>query len=213
MWLSNHSNWPLHLAFKPSVDSQSESKAMREIIDTCNEEEKATILLGVLKKYSLGKTLRIGTWVKIFLDNSQVKTSQSRQHGPLTKDEIDQQCQWWIGKVQAEAKGDPKFANDPAQLNIQADTNGNLKYRGRVQGKLPIYLLDSSLFSMKYVEETHLVKLHRGVILTMAKIREQFWIPLHRSVKKLQKGCSRCKNFITKTYQAPIPAQLPTMCT
>lgn len=211
IWLSNRSNWPPHLVVKPSVDSQSESKATREILNTSMEDEQSTILEAVLKKYPLAKTLRIGAWVKRFLDNSRVKTSQGRRHGPLTTDEIDQQRQWWIGKVQAEAKGDPKFANDSVQLNIQADTNSILKCRGRVQGKLPIYLPHSSLFSVKLVEEAHIATLHGGVILTMAKIRGKFWIPrLRRLVKKSQKGCTRCKKFMAKPYQAPIPAQLPT---
>ena len=190
---TDRSNWTPHLVVKP-VDSQSESKATREILNTCKEEEKPTILVGVLKKYSLVKTLRIGAWVKRFLGNSRMKTSQNRQHGSLTTDEIDQQRQWWIGK-------DPKFANDSTQLNIQADTNTILKCRGRVQGKFPIYLPDSSLFSMKLVEEAHLVTLHGEVILTTTKIREKFWIPrLRRLVKKSRKRCSRCKKFMTKPY-------------
>ena len=64
---------------------------------------------------------------------------------------------------------------------------------------------------MKLVEEAHIATLHGGVILTMAKIREKFWIPrLRRLVKKSRKGCTRCKKFMAKPYQAPIPAQLPT---
>ena len=97
IWLSNRSNWPPHLIVKPSVDSQSESKATREILNTSMENEQSTILEAVLKKYPLAKTLRIGAWVKRFLDNSRVKTSQGRRHGPLTTDKIDQQRQWWSG--------------------------------------------------------------------------------------------------------------------
>jgi hypothetical protein len=54
------------------------------------------------------------------------------------------------------------------------------------EDKLPIYLPDSSLFAVKLVEEAHMKTLHGGVILTMAKIRENYWIPrLRRLVKKL----------------------------
>jgi hypothetical protein len=74
----------------------------------------------------------------------------SRQHGPLTTDEINQQRLWWIKQVQAEAKGDPKCQNDSVQFNIQADANEILKCKGRVQGQRPIYLSDSSLFALKF---------------------------------------------------------------
>ena len=68
-----------------------------------------------------------------------------RQDGPLKTDEIDQQPQWWIKQVQAGAREDPKFQNDSVQLNIQADANEMLTCKGRVQGKLPIYLPDNSM--------------------------------------------------------------------
>ena len=96
------------------------------------------------------KTLRIGAWIKRFLDNSRVNVG-SRQHGPLTTNEIDQQRLWWIKQVQAEAKEDSKCQNDSVQLNLQADADEILKCKGRVQGQLPIYLPDSSLFAVKLV--------------------------------------------------------------
>ena len=56
IWLSNRSNWPPHLVVKLSVDSQSESKATQEILNTSMEDEQSTILEVVLKKYPLAKT-------------------------------------------------------------------------------------------------------------------------------------------------------------
>ncbi|CAB4029968.1 Hypothetical predicted protein, partial [Paramuricea clavata] len=84
----------------------------------------------------------------------------SRQHGPLTTDEIDQQRLWWIKQVQAEAKKNSKCQNDSVQLNLQADADEILKCKGQVQGQLPIYLPDSSLFAVKLVEEAHIKTLH-----------------------------------------------------
>ncbi|XP_046853560.1 uncharacterized protein LOC124446735, partial [Xenia sp. Carnegie-2017] len=96
------------------------------------------------------------------------------------------------------------------RLNVQPDDDEILRCQGRIQGEFPIYLPDDALFTVKLVEDAHLETLHRGVILTMAKVRENYWVPrLRRLVKKQRKRCYRCKRFTTKPYQAPIPAPLP----
>ena len=207
-WLPDRSHSPPNLVVKPSADSQSESRATRAILNVGVERVESALPGDILRKHSLTKTLRIGAWIKRFLDNSRVNVD-SRQHGPLTTNEIDQQRLWWIKQAQAEAKEDSKCQNDSVQLNLQADADEILKCKGRVQGQLPIYLPDSSLFAVKLVEEAHMKTLHGGVILTMAKIRENYWIPrLRRLVKKSRKGCARCKKFMTKPYQAPTPAPI-----
>ena len=207
VWLSDRSHWPPPLVVKPSPDSQSESKATRAVLNMARERVELDILGNLLEKNSLKKTLRISAWIKRFITNSRTKREQ-RQLGPLTTEEIEQQRLWWIKQVQAEAREGPKFQGDAAQLNIQPDADQILKCQGRLQGKFPIYLPDDSLFTMKLVEEAHLQTLHGGVTLTMAKIRETYWVPrLHRLAKT---GCSRCKKFTTKPYQAPTPAPLAT---
>ena len=174
------------------------------------EQVEPTILGKVLKKHPLSKTLRIGVWIKRFLNNIRVK-EDCRKYGPLTTEEIDQQRLWWIKQVQNDAKEDPNFQSEDVQLTVQEDADGVLRCNGRVQGKVPIYLPDNALFTLKLVEEAHLQTLHGGVILMMAKIRENYWIPrLRRLVKKSRKACLRCRRFLTKPYQAPTPAPLPT---
>ncbi len=174
------------------------------------EQVESTILEKVLKKHPLSKTLRIGAWIKRFLDNIRVK-EDCRKYGPLTTEEIDQQRLWWIKQVQNDAKEDPNFQSETVQLNVQEDADGVPKCNGRVQGKVSINLPDRTLFTLKLVEEAHLQTLHGGVILTMAKISENYWIlRLRRLVKKSRKACLRCRRFLRKPYQAPTPAPLST---
>lgn len=60
------------------------------------------------------------------------------------------------------------------------------------------------------VAEAHLKTLHGGVGLTMAEIRERYWIPrLRRLVKKVVKACNGCKRFETNAFATPPPGQLP----
>ena len=62
--------------------------------------------------------------------------------------------------------------------------------RGLIQGDYPIYLPDDALFSKRLVLRTQLQTLHEGVSLTMAKIREKYWIsPLRRLTKRVINEC------------------------
>ena len=63
-------------------------------------------------------------------------------------------------------------------------------------GRLPHLLPDDTLFSKKLVMHAHLQTLHGGVSLTMAKIREKYWIPrLRRLKKRMINEYHRCKCF------------------
>ena len=63
-------------------------------------------------------------------------------------------------------------------------------------GRVPHLLPDDTLFSKKLVMHTHIQTLHGGVSLTMAKIREKYWIPrLRRLKKRMINEYHRCKCF------------------
>lgn len=86
--------------------------------------------------------------------------------------------------------------NDRLQLNVQTNEDGMLEGRGRIQGSYPIYLDDTTPYTRKLVERLHLDMLHRGVTLTMAKVRERHWIPhLRKLTKQVIKSCAGCKPF------------------
>ena len=68
----------------------------------------------------------------------------------------------------------------------------------------PIYLPDDALFSKKLVMHAHLQTLHGGVSLTMAKIREKYWIPrLGRLTERVINECHECKRFQVTTLANP----------
>ena len=49
-----------------------------------------------------------------------------------------------------------------------------------------------------------------GVSLTMAKVRERFWIPKLRSLtKKIRSAYHRCKVFNATAFKSPPPGKLP----
>ena len=67
------------------------------------------------------------------------------------------------------------------------------------------------MFTQKLVGRVHCETLHGGVGLTMAAIREDYWVPnLRRLVKKVMKGCWGYKRFQATALAAPPPGLLPT---
>ena len=64
-------------------------------------------------------------------------------------------------------------------------------------------------FTKKLVQRVHCETLHEGVGLTMATVREQYWVPpLRALVKKVCLGCWGCKRFRAKAVTSPVPGLL-----
>ena len=85
-----------------------------------------------------------------------------------------------------------------------------MECRGRIQGEYPIYLPDSALLAAKIVQRAHVTTLYGGVGLTMARVREKFWIPrLRKLTKRVVRKFSGCKRFQAVAFANPPPAPLP----
>ena len=103
------------------------------------------------------------------------------------------------------------MVSDKLQLNLQPNGEKILECRGRIQGRYPIYLPDDSLFAEKLVRHAHQRTLHWGLGLTMAEVREKYWIPrLRKLTKKVVKSCWGCKRFQGVAQATPPPGLLPT---
>lgn len=62
----------------------------------------------------------------------------------------------------------------------------------------------------KIVQRAHVTTLHGGVGLTMARVREKFWIPrLQKLTKRVARKCSGCKRFQAVAFANLPPAPLP----
>ena len=126
--------------------------------------------------------------------------------GPITTAEIEARTTWWIRRVQTRAQNTPKVIGDKLQLNLQPNGEKILECCGRIQGRYPIYLPDDSVFTEKLARHAHLRTLHGGLGLTMAEVREKYWIPkLHKLTKKVVKSCWGCKRFQAVAQATPPP--------
>ena len=207
-WLSDPPKWPQGVLLSPSPESLAEAKTTREILTTAMTENDA--LDHLLDKYPLKTVLRIGAWIYRFIYNCQ-KNPGRKQQGPISTQEVEQQELWWIKQAQKAAQNSSQFQADQLQLNLQLNGQQVLECRGRIIGEYPIYLPDNHPFTQKLVFQAHLATLHGGVGLTMAKVREKYWVPrLRRLVKKIRGTCNGCKRFREKPYPAPPLGNLPS---
>ena len=90
------------------------------------------------------------------------------------------------------------------QLNLKMNQEGIYKCHGRIQGDYPVFIRNKSLLAEKIVEKAHLQIIHGRVTLTMARIRDQYWIPtLRQLVKRIIKRCYGCKRFNISRHLNP----------
>ena len=78
---------------------------------------------------------------------------------------------------------------------------GIYECHGRIQGDYSVFIPNKSVLAEKLVQETHLQTIHGGVTLTVARIRDQYWIPAFTHfVKRIIKRCYECKRFNISHY-------------
>ena len=191
-------------------DSNAEKKVQRELFALGVEANDDFDI--VLKMFGLHKAMRICAW--IWRVNHDSRHSCEKIIGPLTIKEIQQQKMSWIKRGQSQEAKTVKFALDQEQLNLQLHTDGVLEYRGCIQGEHPIYLPDSNSFTAEIVKRVHETTVHGGVSMTIAEVRERFWVPrLQWPAKKVVKHYFGCKRFQAQPLHDPPAGDLPKSCT
>ena len=206
-WLKDQSQWPPQTTLRASPEAIEELKAVMSsrALVTVNPPAERDTFSDLLEKFPLRKVLRICAWISRFHENCRA-TQGERQYGPLTTAEIRVRELWWIRKTQIEAVESPEFDKTKVHLNIQPNLDGILECRGRIDGEYPAFLPSASIFTRKVVERAHLSTLHGGVSMTMAKVRERYWVPkLRRLVKHVRSKCYGCLRFRAGAYEKPPP--------
>ena len=80
----------------------------------------------------------------------------------------------------------------------------------RIRENYPIYLPRDAEFTEKLVQRIHCETLYGGIGLTMAAVRERYWVSrLHSLVKLVRKKSWGCKRFQQRAFTPPVAGQLP----
>ena len=208
-WLSDPEKWPKSPIIESSPEADVESKVMNRILATAitRDDDRMDKLL---EAHNLQKVIRIGAWVKRFVNNSKCPINKPKT-GPLSTAEIQDQYLWWTKRAQQDATINGEMEKSKIQLNLQPNDAGVLECRRRIEGDYPVFLPQNHLFTRKLVEQAHLTTLHGGVGMTMAKVRDLYWVPkLRQLVKRVRSDCWGCKRFRVQSYENPPPGNLPT---
>ena len=133
-----------------------------------------------------------------------------RLTGLLTTKETNKANAFSVKRVKTKAPLDKYYQEDQLQLNLQPNSGGVLESRGRIQGQQPVYLPDTQRYTEKFITQAYLATLHWGVVSTMAKVREQYWVPrLRRLTKRVVKNCHGCRRFQVQAFSSPPQGNLP----
>ncbi|XP_046847100.1 uncharacterized protein LOC124440717 [Xenia sp. Carnegie-2017] len=202
-WLQNINEWPQDIVTQSTKESEKEAKVINTVLGV--PMDNSDCFDYILEKFSsLRKVMRVCAWIKRFITNA--RRVNSRVVGPLTTDDIERQYKFWEKRVQQSCD----CLDDKSRLNLQEDHDGIMECRGRIHGHYPVYLSDKHLFTTKLVEDAHLQTLHGGVGMTMARVRERYWVPrLRQLTRRIIKACYGCRRFQAKAVQQPPPGLLP----
>ncbi|CAB4007533.1 Hypothetical predicted protein [Paramuricea clavata] len=180
-----------------------------QVLTTSSQPTDSDVFDKLIEKYPLRKVLRICAWIQRFARNCRTQPD-NRDSGPLKTWEIKERDMWWIKGAQREAENSQEIEAIKRELNLQPNEMGILECRGRIEGEYPIYLPRDCTYTEKVIEQAHLATLHCGVGMTMANVRERFWVPKLRClVKRMRSNCNGCVRFRTQAYNKPPPGNLP----
>ena len=120
-------------------------------------------------------------------------TKRGKTKGVLTTNEINHAETFWVKLVQEEATKEDNHSAIASKLGLEADD-----------------LPRNHRFSSLVVFDAHESTLHGGVGLTMAKIRQKWWIEKLRSlVKSVLHKCNTCVKYRARPLPTPTQAPLP----
>ena len=107
-------------------------------------------------------------------------------------------------------KDTEKFKISEKMLDLQDTLEGIYVCRGRIEGSNPVFVPPDSLLVEKVIFQAHKNTLHGGVVLTMTKVRSNYWIPtLRKLTKSVVRKCYGCKRFNSLPYPGIKPGPLP----
>ncbi|KRZ75294.1 Gypsy retrotransposon integrase-like protein 1 [Trichinella papuae] len=226
-WLIDEDSWPKDLESAKLEDYD---------VEYCVTEERRSVkvLAELVENISLNperyehldRLLRITAYCIRFGKNCRLPKSE-RLVEYLTPLEMQNAENHWIRKAQHE-----RFANEIRQLSngrqIAAnsrlqqfdpfiDEHGLLRIGGRLQNsdlpentKHPILLPDKHPITTAIIRRCHLRQLHSGCELTLATLRQRYWILRgRRAVKGVIYACPCCRRIESRPFvakMAPLPA-------
>lgn len=207
----------------------------KHVATTLKQTEENIIINLLIKHSSLTRVTRIIAWILRFCKNARSSNKTMIKydtvlHAPadyLVTKELNESMNIITKNVQRNefeteynllSKNQPLSNKSPlCKFNPYLDKNGILRVGGRLNKtnlpgnmKNPAILSRNGRLTQLIINQAHHITLHGGARLTLANIRQQFWIlGGNRAVKSEIRKCIRCLRFKT-TDNHQIMADLPS---
>lgn len=206
------------------ITTEIEIKKVHTVTTTQSDDNIITQLL--IRNSCLTKTINTLTWVSRFIINTS-SHRRDRRLGHLTLAEIRNASNMIIRHEQNKHYGTEikalKHKNSLnshsriLKLNPWLDKNNILRVGGRLQNsdlsenaKHPVIVPKDSRLTQLLINQAHATTLHGGARLTLATLRQRYWIiGGNHTVKGHLKTCVRCCRYRT-TNPSQLMADLPT---
>ncbi|XP_011861541.1 PREDICTED: uncharacterized protein LOC105558453 [Vollenhovia emeryi] len=222
-WLSDHSStWPKEPQ-KPHQSVHLEEKAVQVSTISTN---MSTTLWDLIHRYSnLTRLSRITAICRRVISRLRGTRTSSMTH-PLAPEELESSMLYWVKAVQqltfhleikALSNGNPlPKASSLLRLTPFIDSAGLIRVGGRLHSaalsnnaKHPLILPKNSTLTTLLIADAHNRTLHGGTQVTLAFIRNNYWIVGGRApVRSFILKCVRCSRFRQKRAQQ-LMGQLP----
>lgn len=216
----NENNWPIN-KWTPVETSIGERKRVNV---TCTPQTESEILTHFSK---MNKLLRITALLLRFAHNTKQSTKDSPRKSPFVLPiEIREAKIVWMKHVQSiyfskeisdlKSMGEVSSKSPLKSLNPRFNENKLLVVHGRLvhanipqTNKYPIILPQKSHLSQLLIDRAHTVTLHGTIHLTLAHIRQEYWILNGRNAVKMYIhrciSCYRQKPQPMSQLMAPLP--------
>ena len=107
-------------------------------------------------------------------------------------------------------KDTEKFKISKEIFDLQENVELIYVWRGRIEGSHTVFIPLDLLLAEKLLFQAHKNTLHGGVVLTITKVRSNYWIPiLDTLTKSVGRKCYGCKRFNSLPYPGVKPGPLP----
>ncbi|XP_070524592.1 uncharacterized protein [Cardiocondyla obscurior] len=221
-WLSPYDtlNFQMH---QPKAHKTTEEKrpARFHAAETVSQENPF-----LLHFSSLSRLLRVSAWCRRWLPSERVSSSSKvLTPSELSKAEsywiISSQETWFSEEIKILKKQQPlQRQNRLSRYTPFLDKHGIMRIGGRLhqapfdfEHRHPILLPQESHFAKLLVDKFHRQTLHGGVQLTLASIRQSYWILNARTIIKSHiHKCPQCIRW-KRSIKTPLMGDLPHMRT
>ena len=228
-WLLKQSDWPawegnsesaavFHLSVLTSVSTSTPppptTKGIEKVLD--------------ISRYKLSSLVRVTAIILRFINNIKLETKSRSDWkiGSIRVPELNSAEETWLLTTQRQHFSEElEYLQDPtgkrpalvSQLDLFIGSDGLIRCNGRLANAQlkkdtihPILLPKDSALTTLVILSHHALMLHGGVKLTIASIRQRYWIPqIGQSVKKCLRSCVKCNRVRGAAYMAPNHAPLP----